>query len=236
MNVNNKAKPITVAIIDSGIDTTKSDLKTYVSASTGYIVNNDGFIIEDNHIEVKNEHGTAIAMVIRAICNNVELKSINILNENLTTDNRILMYSIKKATLLEPDIIHMSLGTTGLKNSLFLRPLIQQARKKNILIVAACSNNGKRSYPAQFKKVIGVKGYNNRNLHDYCYYKGLFYAPIHMKSIRGVECLENKSIVGNSIAAAYITGYLASLKFNNTMININKIKQILGVKKCQISQ
>lgn len=224
---NNKNKRIVIAVIDSGIDTKVLDLKHYVIKSTGFRVDIDGYIIEDNEMKISNEHGTAIALIIKHLCTNIELISINILNQSLATDGRILLYALEKALQLNPDIIHLSLGTTKWKYSFPLKKIVKQANNNNILIVSSAHNNGLRSYPAYLNGVIGVKALNYGIKNKLLFSKNFFYATYTPTDIPGIEQLANKNHEGTSMSAAFVTGYIASLKSQMYCKNNEVVKRYL---------
>ncbi|URZ05981.1 hypothetical protein CLROS_013130 [Clostridium felsineum] len=165
-------------------------------------------------------------MIIKDICNDVEFIDINILNDKLTTDGRILVHAFKKAILCNPDIIHLSLGTTRWRYKFPLKKLVNEALKKDVTIVAAASNDGAQSYPVAIKGVIGVKGYETSDKFGFYYSEGFFYAPVDTKNIRDISELKyGKSIIGNSMSAAYITAHIAMnyrLKGTKDIINLVK--------------
>ena len=228
-NGNNKS--ILIGIIDSGIKTDISDLDKFVVKSTGYRVNENGFIVEDENIEVKAEHGTAIALIVRHLCKNVHFISINILNERLATDGRLLIYAIEKILSYKPDVIHLSLGTTKWIYKFKLYSLIEYAYKNNILVVSASNNQKKISYPAALKDVIGVKSIKTNNVNEFHFYKGYFFAPYGVIGIEDIDQLTHQNITGNSMAAAYITGHIANIKSCNRSADNREI--IKELKKCQ---
>jgi hypothetical protein len=65
---NGKVK---ILIIDSGIDQKKSNLKDYIIKTTGFELNNDGFIAENVNMKPSHEHGTVIALIIKHIYQNI---------------------------------------------------------------------------------------------------------------------------------------------------------------------
>lgn len=209
------ARPIKIAVIDSGIDREVHDLESSVKTVTGFRVNEEGYIIEDAYKPVKNGHGTAIALIIKHICSNVEFISVNILNENLQADGRVLVHAMAQTLHFKPDIIHMSLGTTKWRHILPIKRIVGQARKSNIVVVAAANNEGLRSYPAYIKGVVGVKAFGRGGYEDIYFDKGFFHAPSHAMGIPGMEELKAKNQVGTSMAAAYITGAIAIAKYRD---------------------
>jgi hypothetical protein len=206
MDVSNKNAII--VIIDSGIDSSISDLENYVIDSTGFFINKDGYIIENQNMPIKNEHGTVISLIIRHICKDVSFISINILDKYLRTDGRVLLNAIDLAIKYKPDIIHMSLGTTNKRYKRSLKKLVKQSQDAGCLIIASTNNHGIISYPAYIDGVIRVS--SNKNNDTKIFYKdNLWYAPPHAKGITGMDQIKNQNIGGNSLAAAYITGYIS---------------------------
>lgn len=211
---------IRVALIDSGINTNVSDLHKYTKEGFGLSLNIKGQITEKTK-QIRNEHGTAISLIIRYFCEEVQLIDINILDDDLTTDGRILLHAISKAIELNPDIIHLSLGTTRFRYKLRLQRLVNAARKKNITIIAAAHNYGLKCYPANLKGVILVK--SNKDSSKYLKVtKGIFYAPSYIIKMPGADDLRNPNIEGTSISAAYVTGILAKRKLDSNMFLINE--------------
>ncbi|WP_202710732.1 S8 family serine peptidase [Sporosalibacterium faouarense] len=205
-------KNIKVVLIDSGINTEFCDLGDSVESHLMYKLDSRSNIIESKDRKTTSEHGTIIAMIIKDLCKSVNFISMNILNERLLSDGRILISSFIRAMKLDPDIIHLSLGTEKLRYKFKLKRLMKKARRKGIIVVTALSNNGNDSYPSNDKNVIRVAG--AINLHDkekFFYRNKVFYAPIYLANINGQELLRNKLVKGNSFAAAYITGHICRL-------------------------
>jgi hypothetical protein len=230
-NIPEGKKKIKVAIIDSGVDTSKSDMIKHVIKSTGFRVSEEGIIIEDDRMPVKNEHGTAIAMIIRQICENVEFISVNILNERLATDGRVLLYAMEHTLSYNPDIIHLSLGTTKWRYILPQKRVVKEAGKNNILVVSAAGNDGQATYPAYLKGVVGVKSIRSNGYDTPLGYDGrFFFAPGGMDGIYGTEKLVNKNSCGNSMAAAYITGHVANILWDE---GIHEYKEVVNRLRCK---
>lgn len=225
----NKRK-IVVAVIDSGMDTSIGDMGNYVKYQTGFIMNTHGGIVEDKDMRARHEHGTAIGMIIKSLCSNVEFISINILDEKLLSDGRLLIYSFKKAIELKPDVIHLSLGTTKFRYRFELWRLVRLAEKNNIIVVSALNNKGVKSYPACIKGVIKVGGVNLKGKEDFHYKKGTYYAPYNLVDIEGMNELVKRKMVGNSMAAAYITGHVCNIQYSNLYANRTNIGTYLKLK------
>ena len=221
-------RKVRIAVIDSGINTQISDLKNYVAHSTGFGINSDGYITEKSNIPLRSLHGTAVAMIIRHICIDVEFISVNILDENLLTDGRILAYSLSKVFDYNPDIIHMSLGTLRKRYIFPLKKIVKEAKRLNIQSVAAADNFGKVSYPAYLKGVFGVKSDMFKDCTLYSYKDGFFYAPLGTESIDCIQKISDiKTAIGTSMSAAYITGHLAEILKSNNNLSYKEAKEVL---------
>lgn len=203
------------------------NLKEYVILSTGFTINNDRYIVENSTLPIRNLHGTIIASIILHICNQVEFISIDILDENLSTDGRILAYSLSAVFDYNPDIIHMSLGTVKKYYILPLRKIIKKAKKLKIPIVAAADNSGKTSYPAYLRGVIGVKSKIFNSYMQYSYKHGFFYAPLGVDGLICKELIKYRKSRGTSMSAAYITGHLAEILNNNEQLSYKEVKKAL---------
>lgn len=202
--INNKVR---VVIIDSGIDRSKNNLKDNVIEAISIKINSKGYIEKTKESVANNDHGTLVASCIKYICNDAEFIDINILDKNLTTDGRVLLKALEEAINHNPDIVHLSLGTTKFKYWFPLKRIVRKLRKNNIIVVSAANNYGLKSYPAYLKGVVGVKGKEVDDLNWHTYEDGFYYAPYKLPKELCYEESQVK-IRGTSIAAAYITGYV----------------------------
>ncbi len=231
--VDENRQKVRVVVIDSGIDSSVSTLKHNIIKSTGFWVNSVGLIGEVSNKQINSLHGTSVALVIKDICNNVEFVSFNILNERLKTDSRIMIYAMNEALREKPNIIHLSLGTSNWRYYFYIKKIVNEAKKNNIIIVAAYNNKGIfPSYPASIRGVVGVKSLFNNSGKNFFYYKyGRYYAPNSLNEIEGSSELINAvEIKGTSISAAYITGHIANVIFNQDIHNYNDILKSLKTR------
>ena len=227
-----KKKKVSIAVIDSGIDASVSDLSNFLLKTTGYRINQEGYIAEAPDIKPSSLHGTSISLIIRDICKDVQFLSMNILDEKMTTDSRIMIYAMNEAVKLKPDIIHLSLGTTNWRYRSYMKHIVAKATEMNIIIVASYNNNSFwHTYPACIKGVIGVKTSKLLIKKD-AYFKkrGCYYAPFSMIDIYGTENLDTNKMRGTSISAAYITGHIANIKRNEGLLNNPEIIKSLDNK------
>lgn len=229
-------RPVKIVVLDSGIDIDKGGLKEHVKESLHYRIDNNGILLEKKDFSHSSDHGTVIAMAIKHIIPNIEFISMNILNEDLSSDGRILLHAFKKAIEYKPDIIHMSLGTKSFRYAKPLKKLAREAQEHKIFVVAAANNNRIKSLPARLKDVIGVLGSSNLHPENYCFFNKYFYACDNVHEVKEIEEIDNyENLIGSSIAAAFISGHIAKLISrknvrHNEIIHLLK-KEVLGGEK-----
>ena len=156
---------VTVAIIDTGIQTNHPDLNN--NLITGYdFVNNDTSAMDDNG------HGTHVAGIVASTMNGAgnvgasyssQLMPVKVLNESgygyLSDVAKGIYYAADNGAR----VINMSLGTNY--DSDTLRRAVQYAANRGVLIVAAAGNNygAPCSYPAAYSSVICVVAVDQYN-------------------------------------------------------------------------
>ncbi len=156
------SQSITVAVVDSGLDHTHSDLAA--KAEPGYdIINNDP--------EAEDEcgHGTHVAGIIGAATNNglgvaglswgarlMPLKVLKMQTGGCRGEYYDLANGIVYAANHQVPIINMSLG--GDDDDATLREAVEYAYGKGCLMMAAAGNDGTTApfYPAAYDEVMGV--------------------------------------------------------------------------------
>lgn len=151
-------KGITVAVLDTGVDTNHGDLSATSITSNG---TND-----------QVGHGTHVAGIIGAKAGNgiggagvapeVTLLSGNVLPDGTGTDADI-MQAIMAACGQDADIINMSLGGVGYNGA--FQDVVNQAYAEGTAIFAAAGNDGgtNYNYPACYDHVISVAATDKGN-------------------------------------------------------------------------
>jgi len=150
-----------VAVIDSGINPSYADFAGKVRMDLGYdFVNHSKTAWDDNG------HGSHVAGIIAAGSNNkygmtginskASIIPIKVLDENGGGYTSDLVNGINHAVKKGAKIINLSLG--GDTSSKAVESALAYAKSKNILIVAASGNAGKKAldYPARSKYVLSV--------------------------------------------------------------------------------
>ncbi|WP_295625199.1 S8 family serine peptidase [uncultured Nitrosomonas sp.] len=227
MNINEihkrtTGKNVTIAIIDTGVDTRHPDLEGQIQHSKNLVTQRS--IEQQPSSEL---HGTAVAGVIAAKANNGEgivgiapdsnviaLKAcweVKAGSLEAICNSFTLALAINTAIEMRADILNLSL--TGPYDPLLAR-LIEKAVQRGIIIVAskADKDDDESGFPAQQPGVIGVSSINTHNIMQSLYENHLLtvYAP-------GEEILTTLPrgtydfVSGNSLATAHVSGLTALL-------------------------
>ncbi|MEG0051348.1 MAG: S8 family serine peptidase [Terrisporobacter sp.] len=216
-------KKIRVVIIDSGINSNKNDLHKNIIASIQIRLKNGKIVFEEKSVS-NNIHGTVVATCIKNVCNDIEIIDINILDEKLMSNSKVLISALKYSQNLNPDIVNLSLGTSSKKYWIILKKIINKIIKSNVVVVASVDNDGRTTYPASFKNVIGVKCDNSLQVNEINYNNKYFYLNgtiLYTKS----EEEKNIKICGNSIATAYMTGYICTILKHSENVRVEEIEK-----------
>jgi hypothetical protein len=226
METLNKKLSVKVVLIDSGISIMAKNVLKNVKYETGFVLN-DNHEIKMSNYKVESIHGTAIALIMTQICPNIEIYSIKILDSNLNSSGPQLKAALNLALKIKPHIINLSLGTTNPSYKKYLKKIIKRAKKNNTVIVCAKNNYDIKSYPSCLKEVIVVAGKDYESKNYLSYHENMFFAPFKLIDIKHSSIMGNKSLFGNSFAAAYITGHIANLINECNTSNLKSVKEIL---------
>ena len=150
-------RPITVAVIDSGIDSSHPSLRgARIAECISVVEMKDGRVIiqEGGHDEIG--HGTAVAGIV-AEDTHVEIVSIKVFQKALECTEQTLISALEYLERNLPcDVINISAGITCIELGDKLRAVCERLTKNGSHIVSAFDNAGGISYPAGFSCVIGV--------------------------------------------------------------------------------
>lgn len=170
--LNSDGEKVTVAIIDTGIDTDHPEFKdadgNSIISSKAYDATNDKVVdqYDISVIEDTNGHGTAVAGVIAAqmdevgtagLAPGVELLVIKCEADEAGQfkSSADIVFAIYYAIEQDVDIINMSLGGDGGSD---MEKALQLAVDSDIICIAAAGNDSTDMphYPAAYSTVIGV--------------------------------------------------------------------------------
>lgn len=222
-----------VAVLDTGIDSSHSDLSGEVE--TGY-----NFIDDNTNTSDDNGHGTHVAGIIDASTNNGNgiasigfkgtLLPVKVLDSNGVGTAGDVASGITYATDQGAKIVNLSLGGSSFSQT--EQDAINYADQHGVVVVAAAGNNGNNSpvYPAADSGVLAVSASDSSdNLASF----SSFGSDIFV-SAPGVNITSTYNdggyaeMSGTSMAAPHLAGLIAlALSYkNSTGINIiDAIKQ-----------
>ncbi len=208
-------KTITVAIIDGGLDPNEFNVKS----SIGFRLNKSGDIEKVDNPKIENNHGIIVAKCIKHIYKNVEFIDLNILDSELSSNGYVFLKALQYCEKEKPDIINLSLGTTKKRYFLAMKKIIKRLNKQNVIVVAAENNGKRKSYPANIRGVIGVKGNELIDCTKYIFNNGFYYTSSKLPKTLILK-KQHEEIQGNSLACGFMTGHICKA------INAFEIKSV----------
>ena len=202
-----------IAVLDSGVDVACIQLINNNIYSLVVNERNGVYQIENSIIN-EEQHGS---LIIQEILNGVKndsciIFSIKILDDNLNCDVEKLIFALDYVYRnIKPNIINLSLGYK--KENIQVYNIIKRIINMGTLIVAAYDNENEESFPAKYPEVIGVKGIKkSNNPKRYIYNEKENNIYVYNGTRRfNLPGKGYKYIIGNSIACARITAYIANI-------------------------
>lgn len=175
---------ITVAVIDSGIDSNHPDLKDVILPLIDIWNEEEGddiFNAPGVQIDFKgrdgNGHGTHVSGIINSVIKSMEISNISILpikaaNHTGNTSGALITKAILKAIDKGARVINLSIGGPSSEGTQALQDTIDFAFKKGIVIVASSGNDSVRrrdfvkevSIPSAYPGVISVAASNKHDV------------------------------------------------------------------------
>lgn len=230
-------KGVRIALLDSGVDSTHSELKDKVTSAVAVIATHQSVSVEqlppgDND---RSGHGTGAAGIIAKIAPRAELADIRVLNSLDAGSFAATAEGLRCAIKSRVKIINMALGVRNEKYVLPLLKLLHEASHHNIIVVAAADNRGGLIYPAALPYVLTV------NLGPGSNFKEIYKNGTGLVEFGGCgagvrTCGKGNSYVrqtGNSFAAAHISGLTALLLEKWPDLPLHKVKFILSYYSTQ---
>lgn len=207
-------KGVSVAVIDSGIDTDHADLKGKVHTSVEARIENKKVTFEDSTAGDSAGHGTACAGIISRIAPDAELHSIKVLGAGGLGDGLAFMAGLEWAIKQRYHVINLSLGTTKPQFFAPLHDLLDRAYQAGCIVVAAANNLPQPSFPSVFSSslISVIKSEETDPLNF-----GFRYGEVIELTAPGVNVQTAwpgggyRSLTGNSFACPHIVGVIALL-------------------------
>ncbi|WP_214818879.1 S8 family peptidase [Exiguobacterium sp. s131] len=225
-------KGVSIAILDTGIDSSHKDLNIKYSYS----------LVEKTVGDDDNGHGTNMAGIINAQINSIgitgiaplaDIYSIKVLDKMKSGSYSTVIEGIEWAIANEIDIILMSLGSTS--SDLGLENKIKEAHDSGIVIVSAVGNYGYEgegehvAYPAKYSSVISVGATTKENSRWFNSSQGSEIDVMAPGEDILTTALQNKYsyVDGTSVAAAFVTGGIALLLESDPLLSPDELKLLL---------
>lgn len=227
--------PLTIAVIDTGADIRHSSIasKLWINQSeipnngidddgNGYIDDLHGwnFAHNNNDVSDKHSHGTHIAGIISKNANQSKHRLMILkyfsMGQTAQEQTRSLINSLKYAIDNGANIINVSAGGNSFSDEEF--KLLQKARNKGILVIAASGNKkaswqNKNFYPSAYNlpNVVSVSATDENGYLLPTTNSNLSKASVFFKGENILGPVPNnkmESKTGSSQAAAGFTGYI----------------------------
>lgn len=240
-----KKSEVVVAVVDTGIDPNHPYLRKNLFVKNGAIsAANYGVDFSDKKKQTNTPidthgHGTHVAGIIKSVFPEVKILPIKYFNpkasgeDNLKSTIKALEYAVAQNV----DIINYSGG--GPKASPQEKKILEEAREKGILIIAAAGNEKSNIdiednayYPASYglANIITVSAHNEFNQiissSNWGQHSVDIAAPGH-KIRSSVPNFAAKLMTGTSQATAFVTGVAALVKSNYPKLSYSQIKNII---------
>ncbi len=228
--VNQTGKGISVAVVDSGIDTTHTALEGKVVESVEAQRDGKRVVFVRSESGDSSGHGTACAGIITKIAKDAEIYSIKVLGSESLGDGQAFLAGIEYAIKRNFRIINLSLGTTKPQYFAPLHDLLDRAYHAGCIVVAAANNLPQPSFPSIFSSsLISVSKHEETDPFKFSFNYGdvieLTSCGVNVKTawLGGGF----KSLTGNSFACPHIVGIIALILEENPNLTPFQVKSIL---------
>lgn len=207
-------KGVRVAIIDSGVDLSHSELERVVTDSVEAKEQSGRVIFERADSTDSAGHGTACAGIVNSIAPEAEICSIKVLGSGGIGDGNAFLAGLEFAINLGCDVINLSLGTTKPHLAVPLHDLLDRAYRGGAIVVAAANNLPKPSFPSVFSSsLISVSKDNSEDHMNF----GFKFGSVIELTAPGVNVRTtwlngaHRNLTGNSFACPHISAIVCLL-------------------------
>ena len=229
-----KLRPVTVAVVDSGIDSTHEVLKNRICSAWEFVEENGEVVSRKMPAHKNNDdagHGTAVASVITRMAPNTKIIDFKVLNAKFAGSGKIMLKGLEAAIESEAQIINMSLACLS-KYKVELEELCERAYRKHKIIIASKRNVPKENdlgFPAELATCISV---DNKTYSNPFFLEHIDEQPIEFAA-HGENVLVAKNgggyyrLTGTSFATPTVSGVTALLLGKYPELEMFELKSIL---------
>ena len=163
-----RLKPVTVAVIDSGVDSSHEVLRNRVYGAWDFWEQDGNITKRELPPKSNNDeagHGTAVASIIAKIAPNARILDFKVLNASFAGTGKVMITGLQAAIDSDAKIINMSLACLA-KYRDELSRLLELAYQKHKIIVASKRNVPKPDdlgFPAELAACISVENHSYDN-------------------------------------------------------------------------
>lgn len=221
---------VSVAVIDSGIDTSHPDLAGRVVDSVEARLDNKKIVFDPSEAGDSAGHGTACAGIIVSIAPEVDLHSIKVLGPGGLGDGMAFLAGLEWAIKQGYRVINLSLGTTKPQFFAPLHDLLDRAYQAGCIVVSAANNLPQPSFPSVFSSsLISVIKSEEKDPIKF----GFHYGQVIELTAPGVNIRTAwpgggyRNLTGNSFACPHIVGVIAKLLEVHPALTPFQVKSLL---------
>lgn len=207
-------KDVTVAVIDSGIDTRHPDIGSKVIESVEARVENKKVLFDPSTSGDSAGHGTACAGIVSKIAPDAIFSSIKVLGAGGLGDGQVFLAGLEYAIKKQYKLINLSLGTTKPQFFAPLHDLLDRAYQAGCIVVAAANNLPQPSFPSVFSSSL-ISVIKSDETDPFVF--GFHYGEVIELTAPGVNVRTAwlnggyRNLTGNSFACPHIVGIIALL-------------------------
>jgi subtilisin family serine protease len=206
-------KGVRVAVLDTGVEEDHPDMRGKVVASYEVVRSGRGYACEAMKGTDKVGHGTACAAIIKNIAPEAEIYSVKVIGANSRGSCAELTEGLRWCVENGMHVVNASLGTIDLRNPEEISAVCDEALYKGVTVVAAASNRGRVSYPANLSSVISV---DYERIEDPLEFRYRLENPIELEANGIMVEAPNpaggsKFYTGTSFACPHISGVVARI-------------------------
>lgn len=213
--------PVKIAIVDNGINDNLINITEHLKIDE----NNQCIIESGSAYHQVFSHGTNCALIIRKYFPEAELYSIKILDDKGKGIIEKLEPAFDWCCEREIQLVNLSFGTTHFQDKPAIRKIVNHYANRGMIIVAAASNSGYKSFPASLSNVIGAASGDLFSVdEDFQNQRGVdFIAPSnHEISLDGITFQMETS---NSYAAPFITAMIGKDFMEECRCTVSEIRR-----------
>jgi len=230
-----RLSPVTVAVIDSGIDSSHEVLRHKIHGAWEF--HEEAGEIVSNPLPAKSNnddagHGTAVASIISRIAPNSRILDYKVLNAQFTGSGKVMLAGLKAAIDGDAKIINMSLVCLA-KYREEIAALLEEAYQRHKIVIASKRNPGPQKdlgFPAELSTCISVDNHSYDN--NPFFVEHIDEQPIEFAA-HGESVLVAQPgggfyrLTGTSFATPTVSGNVAILLGRHPDLELFEVKSIL---------